>query len=94
MMDDDKPAYVALSFEEYERLSSGQEQIPFPGKNKFLAGAANEENILEEVNQEIFNLQEPCEDEAENSILEEPEAIPMGPMTDSQEIKIEDIPLL
>lgn len=92
-MDNDKPAYVALSFEEYERLSNGQEQMFFPERKKLFAEPA-EENILEEVNQEIFNLQGTKEDDVEDIVLEESEAIPMGPASEPQEIRIEDIPLL
>ena len=83
LVENNQPTYVVLSFEEYERLSEGQS-----GKQLPLIESPARENVLDEVNQEIINLQAPQE-EMEDIAIEE-----MAPVSDQQEIKIEDIPLL
>lgn len=89
LVENDAPAYVVLGFDEYERLINRQEEIPFSDPRRFLAEPANEDQIFNEVNQEIINLQAPKEDVVEDIVLEE-----MTPAAGSQEIRIEDIPLL
>lgn len=104
LVENDAPAYVVLSFEEYEKLSNRQEEIPFSGQKRFLAEPVNEDQIFNEVNQEIINLQAPKEDVVEDIVLEEiapAESAPAdsaleesAPAAEPQEIRIEDIPLL
>lgn len=87
IMENDKPAYVVLSFEEYERLANRQDGFSFSERN-FLSAPTNDDIALEEVNQEIINLQAPKEDILEDIVVED------IPLQESKEIRIEDIPLL
>jgi PHD/YefM family antitoxin component YafN of YafNO toxin-antitoxin module len=89
LVEENEPAYVVLNFDEYERLSNKQEEIPFSSPKRFLAEPSGEDQIFNEVNQEIINLQAPKEDVIEDIVLEE-----IMPAVEPQEIKIEDIPLL
>lgn len=89
IIEDNKPTYVVLSFEEYEKLANQQSGFSFPERTNFLAAPMNEEIALEEVNQEIINLQAPKEDILEDIVVED---IAFNP--ESKEIRIEDIPLL
>jgi len=94
LVEDGAPAYVVLGFDEYERLSNRQEEIPFSAPKRFLTEPVNEEQIFNEVNQEIINLQAPKEDIVEDIVLEELAPKDSAFASESQEIKIEDIPLL
>lgn len=94
LVENDAPAYVVLNFEEYEKLSSRQEEISFSGQKRFLAEPVGDDQIFNEVNQEIINLQAPKEDVIEDIILEELAPAESAPAVEPQEIRIEDIPLL
>lgn len=89
LVEENEPVYVVLNFDEYERLSNRQEEITFSSPKRFLEEPAGEDQVFNEVNQEIINLQAPKEDVIEDIVLEE-----IMPASESQEIKIEDIPLL
>lgn len=82
VVENGKPVMVINSFEEYHRLTEGRENKPLGERT-----AAKEENILEEINQEIANLQEPEQN------LQVTEEAPKG-IQAVDEIRVEDIPLL
>jgi len=88
IMEDNEPAFVVTSFEEYERMADNANEDFLT--DDFSPEAV--EDILEEVNSEIINLGAP-QDEADSKeqsmqvVEENPQEMSM------QEIKIEDIPL-
>lgn len=94
IVENNKPVFVVSSFEEYEKMMEDKDVF---GEDDFLTEIPSGEEIMEGDNREIINLGAP---EGQNlQIIEE--ALEDLPSSDqesqeekSDEIRIEDIPLL
>jgi PHD/YefM family antitoxin component YafN of YafNO toxin-antitoxin module len=69
VVENNKPVYVIISFEEYERLNGLVEENPSSSKIQ------PEENALDEINREIINLGAPQEQSVQIVEEEEPQEI-------------------
>jgi PHD/YefM family antitoxin component YafN of YafNO toxin-antitoxin module len=91
VVENDKPVFVVISFEEYDRVFS-RNPIGEQRQKSFF----QDEKALEEVNREIINLGAPRDEiSVEDDVREQDIRIieESLPIQEIQEIKVEDIPL-